>query len=511
MVQDQINRQSSLLLHIAAVCKAFSGVPVLRGIDFQLYAGQIHALLGGNGAGKSTLMKIIAGIEQPDSGTLTLAHQPLTLMTPAKAHQCGIYLVPQEPLLFPSLTVRENILFRLPRAQADNQKLQTLLSQMGSALPLDALAGTLAVADQQQVEILRGLMRDARVVIFDEPTASLTPVETDRLFRLVRQLAGQGVGVVFISHKLPEIRALAHQVSVMRDGCVVLQGSIDALDDDALVAAMMPPERQAPLSAEQQLWLQAGNLPAEQKGQVLLQVDELSGEGFRQISLQVKAGEILGLAGIVGAGRTELAETLYGLRPASSGTARLQQQNLLSLPTAARLRAGLVYLPEDRQTSGLYPDAPLAWNVTALTLPRRSWWLRPQQERAVLTRYQRALGIKFSHNDQLARTLSGGNQQKLLLANCLEATPKVLIVDEPTRGVDVAARADIYQLLRSVVAQQIGLIIISSDLDEVALLADRVVVMHQGGLVGELSGAAVSAENIIQLAWGRSAQAAGEY
>lgn len=509
MVQDQVKGQSSLLLQITAICKAFSGVPVLRGIDFQLRSGQIHALLGGNGAGKSTLMKIIAGIEQPDSGTLTLADQPLTLMTPAKAHQCGIYLVPQEPLLFPSLTVRENILFRLPRAQADHHKLHTLLSQMGSALPLDALAGTLAVADQQQVEILRGLMRDARVVIFDEPTASLTPVESERLFRLIRQLAGQGVGVVFISHKLPEIRALAQQVSVMRDGCVVLQGSIDALDDDALVAAMMPPERQK-LSAEQQLWLQAGSVPSGRKGQALLQVDALSGEGFRHISLQVNAGEILGLAGIVGAGRTELAETLYGLRAASSGTAHLQQQDLLSLPTAARLRAGLVYLPEDRQTSGLYPDAPLAWNVTALTLQRRSWWLRPQQERAVLTRYQRALGIKFSHNDQLARTLSGGNQQKLLLANCLEAMPKVLIVDEPTRGVDVAARADIYQLLRSVVAQQIGLIIISSDLDEVALLADRVVVMHQGTLVGELSGAAVSAENIIQLAWGRNAQAAGE-
>lgn len=508
MAQEQDHGQ---LLHITGVSKAFSGVPVLRGIDFQLLSGQIHALLGGNGAGKSTLMKIIAGIEQPDSGTIRLAGQPLTLMTPAKAHQCGIYLVPQEPLLFPSLTVRENILFRLPRGQADQQKLHTLLSQMGCALSLDALAGTLAVADQQQVEILRGLMRDARVLIFDEPTASLTPVETERLFRLIRQLAAQGVGVVFISHKLPEIRALAHQVSVMRDGCVVLHGDIGSLNDDTLVAAMMPPERQPPLSAEQQLWLQAGNTPSGRQGEVLLQVDALCGEGFREISLQVKAGEILGLAGVVGAGRTELAETLYGLRPASSGSARLLQQSLLTLSPAQRLRAGLVYLPEDRQTSGLYPDAPLAWNVTALTLARRSWWLRPAQERAVLTRYQRALGIKFSRSDQLARTLSGGNQQKLLLANCLEAMPKVLIVDEPTRGVDVAARADIYQLLRSVVAQQIGLIIISSDLDEVAQLADRVVVMHHGEWVGELTQSAVSAENIVQMAWGRNAQAAGEH
>ncbi len=510
MAQQQSAKQSALLLQVTDVTKAFSGVPVLKGIQFQLRAGEIHALLGGNGAGKSTLMKIIAGIEQPDSGTLSLAGQPLTLMTPAKAHQQGIYLVPQEPLLFPSLTVRENILFRLPRQQARDSRLHRLLSQMGSSLSLDVLAGSLEMADQQLVEILRGLMRDAQILILDEPTASLTPVETERLFRLVRQLTEQGVGVVFISHKLPEIRALAQEVSVMRDGCVVLQGSLSGISDDALVAAMMPQETPSRLSAEQQLWLQAGASPSGGDGEVLLAVDALSGEGFREISLQVRAGEILGLAGVVGAGRTELAETLYGLRRASSGTVRLRTQSLLTLPTAERLRAGLVYLPEDRQSSGLYPDAPLTWNVTALTLRRRSWWLRPRQESAVLTRYQRALSIKLSRDDQAARTLSGGNQQKLLLANCLEAMPKVLIVDEPTRGVDVAARADIYQLLRSVVAQQVGLIIISSDLDEIAQLADRVLVMHQGEQVGELADSAVSVENIMQLAWGRSVQNAGE-
>ncbi|WP_337023296.1 MULTISPECIES: autoinducer 2 ABC transporter ATP-binding protein LsrA [unclassified Pantoea] len=501
--------QSNVLLEITQLSKAFSGVTVLKSIDFQLCSGEIHALLGGNGAGKSTLMKIIAGIEQADSGSVLLAGTRLSLMTPAQAHRCGIYLVPQEPLLFPSLTVRENIMFRLPHAQADMRKLERLLVEMDSTLPLNALAGTLAVADQQQVEILRGLMRDVRVLIFDEPTASLTPIESERLFRLVRQLAQQGAGIIFISHKLPEIRALAHQVSVMRDGCIVLQGAIADWDDEALVAAMMPQEPAARLSAEQQLWLQAGATFSDQHNEQLMRVHELSGEGFRHVSFEVKTGEILGLAGIVGAGRTELAETLYGLREASSGTVHLQDIPLLPLSTARRLQAGLVYLPEDRQRSGLYLDAPLTWNVTALTLPQRRWWLRPQLEKAILTRYQRALGIRLNDSSQIARTLSGGNQQKLLLANCLEAMPKVLIVDEPTRGVDVSARADIYQLLRSVVAQQVGLVIISSDLDEVALLADRVVVMHQGELVGELSASAVSAENILHMAWGQARQTSG--
>jgi AI-2 transport system ATP-binding protein len=492
------------LLEARQICKQFSGISVLKAIDFTLFSGQVHALMGGNGAGKSTLMKIVAGVETPDSGELALGGSTFARLTPALAHQQGVYLVPQEPMLFPNLTVRENILFRLPKRADSAAQLQEKLQQLSCQLNLDAAASTLEVADQQMVEILRGLMRKAQILILDEPTASLTPGETARLFCQIRALQDLGVGIVFISHKLPEIRQIASHVSVMRDGAVVLSGHIADYSDNQLVSAMTPADREHALSDTQKLWLALpGNRRTQPQDFPVLRVEDLTGEGFIDLSLEIYAGEIVGLAGLVGSGRTEFAETLYGLRPPRAGRVWLENRDISDASTRARLAAGLVYLPEDRQVSGLFLDAPVRWNTVMFNQP--SLWQQNKREAAVVERYHRALGIKFADSDQPVRTLSGGNQQKVLLARCLEANPLLLIVDEPTRGVDVSARVDIYQLLKSVAAQNVAVLMISSDLDEFVGLADRVLVMHQGRQSGELARRAVTVERMMTLAFGGTA------
>lgn len=500
---NQVSKRDIPLLDVTEIVKQYAGVPVLKKVDFKLFPGQVHALLGGNGAGKSTLMKVIAGIIKPDAGEMIVFSQYFDHLTPSLAHQLGIYLVPQEPMLFPNLSVQENILFKLPKTVASLNKMEALLKQLGCKLDLAAEAGRLDVADQQLLEIMRGLMRDSRVLILDEPTASLTPVETDRLFKQIDVLKEQGVGIVFISHKLQEIKRLASWITIMRDGEVTVSAETSSLTTEQIIQAIKPNTHTNNIGQEQ---VEELDLPLEastsKAGETVLSIKNLTGEGFKNISFTLAAGEILGVAGMVGAGRTEIAETLYGLRKSTSGTVEINGTDITDYKTADRLSAGLVYLPEDRQASGLYLDAPLSWNVSSLVVNNQGWLVDVKQEMTVLERYKKSLNIKFNNSYQAARTLSGGNQQKVLIAKCIEANPSVLIIDEPTRGVDVAARNDIYQLIRTIAQKNIAVVVISSDLDEIVQLVDRSIVIHDGHISGELTKTELDVDAIMQLSFG---------
>lgn len=495
MTKDQAAGRVAVLEDI---WKSYGAVPVLRGVSLALSAGEVHALLGGNGAGKSSLMKIIAGIIPANSGRIEINGQSLTHASPALAQELGLYLVPQEAHILPNQSVLENICLGLrasPRAL--RPRVRTLVQELSVAIDLDAQAATLEIAERQIVEILRGLVRDARVLILDEPTSALTPFETRALFDRVRKLQMQGVGIFFISHKLREIREICSTISVLRDGIIVLSGSLDDYNDGEIVKAMSHVQTAA--EGEKTSIL----AKVAQIGQPRLSVRGLSGEGFRDISLEVRAGEILGLAGVVGAGRTEFAETLFGLRKQFAGSVHLDGVALSQRSPRICIDKGLVYLPEDRQQNGLFLEAPLFWNVSSYLIHRLPFFLRSSQERLSFDHFRNSMGIKCTSAGQAARGLSGGNQQKVLMAKCLSARPKVLILDEPTRGVDVAARNDIYALIRTLAADGVAIVLISSDFDEIEQLADRVQVMafgqHGGALVDD-----ISVDAIAKLAFGAS-------
>ena len=491
------------LLRLQDVSKAFGGVRALRGVSFDLRPGEIHALVGENGAGKSTLVRILTGAVKADAGTIEIEGRRVEHADPAAMRGLGVAPIYQQPALLPDLTVAENVAMGLERGgpwrrvdwRARRERARQLLARVGAAIDVDAPAHSLRMAEQQLVEIARALGAAARILLMDEPTAALTDREATRLFDLMRDLRSQGVGVVYISHRLEEVQALADRVSVLRDGELVATRDIAQLDRNEIIRLMVGREIQAIFPKRV--------VPI---GDVVLAAENLGcrASGIRGVSFHVRAGEILGVAGLVGAGRTELARVLFGLTPSDAGLIRLRGAAVRVTSPAEAVRLGLAYLPEDRRRHGVIGEMSIAANATlaALRALTRAGFLDFAAERAIATTYLQKFAIKAPSIDAPVATLSGGNQQKVALARWLATRPAVLVLDEPTQGVDVGAKAEIHGLIVDLAAQGLAILLISSELPEILGMSDRVMVMRAGAVAGELERAVATQEGIMTLALG---------
>jgi rhamnose transport system ATP-binding protein len=492
------------LLHLTGIRKSYGAVRALRGVDLELRAGEVHALLGENGAGKSTLIKVVTGAHRPDEGAISLAGETFAGLDTDEARARGIACIYQQPALFGELDVTENIALRTeaggPWRRVDragrHRRAAELLQRIGAEFPATRLVRELSMPEQQLVEIACALGTGARIVIMDEPTASLTRREQEKLYEIVRRLRADGTGVIYISHRLEEIRALADRVTVLRDGVSVGTHAVAQVTESELIKLMVG--REVSLTERQ---------PGAAPGAMRLAVEHLTCAegGVSDVSFEIRAGEIFGLAGLVGAGRTELARVLFGLTPADAGRICLDgRAHTIRTPREA-IAAGLAYVPEDRRRHGVILELPVAHNVSLAVHPRLfpGGWLRAGSELALANSYIAELGIKTAGPAAPGASLSGGNQQKVALARWLATRPRVLILDEPTQGVDVGAKGEIHRLIRKLAADGLAVLLISSDLPEILSMSDRIGVMRAGRLVDTLPGG-VDAPAVMAAALGRA-------
>ncbi|MCO5991815.1 sugar ABC transporter ATP-binding protein [Actinoallomurus rhizosphaericola] len=488
------------ILRVRGLRKRFPGVVALDGVDFDLRPGEVHVLLGENGAGKSTLIKMLSGAYHPDEGTIYVDGRETAIRTAEDAQHLGIATIYQEFNLVPQLTVAENLMLgRPPRRfgivdkKAMYRHAQELLDRVGVDADPRAPLESLGIARMQMVEIAKALGLRARVLIMDEPTAVLTTSEVERLFTIVRQLKRQGVAIVFITHHLEEIAQIGDRVTVLRDGASVAEVPADTPEDE-LVRLMVG------RSIEQQY-------PRERstQGAPLLEVRNLTRKGvFEDVSFEVRAGEVVGLAGLVGAGRTEVVRAIFGADPYDSGEVLVDGRPLPRGKVTAAMEAGLGLVPEDRKGQGLVLGANIRENLGLVTMRRatKAGFVDRAGQAKAAARVAEQLGVRMSSLGQEVRTLSGGNQQKVVIGKWLLADAKVLILDEPTRGIDVGAKVEIYQLINSLTATGHAVLMISSDLPEVLGMSDRLLVMARGRLAGELSAAEATQDSVMALAVG---------
>jgi rhamnose transport system ATP-binding protein len=497
------------VLELRHAAKHFGAVQALIDGSVQLRAGEVHALVGENGAGKSTLVKVLAGVYQPDSGTLEVAGQQVTLHGPAAARAAGIAVIYQEPTLFPDLTVAENMFIgRQPLhsgRRIDRRAMQdeagAIFKRLGVPLDPARLARGLSIADQQVVEIGKALSLDARVIVMDEPTAALSAAEVDRLFEVVRTLSANGAAVLFISHRLEEVFTICQRVTVMRDGRHVLTSPLAGLVAADLVRAMVGRElAERPPEA-------VGATP----GEPLLAVERLTREGiFTDVTFTVRAGEIVALAGLVGSGRSEVARAVFGIDRYDAGSVTVRGRQLRKASPTSAMAAGVGFVPEDRRQQGLVMDMSVQQNVAlaSLGMLRKGGLIRASAERAMAADWAARLKIRYGRLTDPVDMLSGGNQQKVVLAKWLGRKPAVLIVDEPTRGIDVGTKAEVHHLLVELAKGGVAVLMISSELPEVLGVSDRILVMREGELVAEFSHADASEEAVMSAAMGQH-EAAG--
>lgn len=489
------------LLEVVSVSKSYGGVQALRGVSLDLRSGEVHALIGENGAGKSTLVKIITGAETADSGEIRVNGERAALSSPAAARSLGIAAIYQQPALFPDLTVAENIALALethaPASIVDwparRRQARELLARVAASIDPGREASTLTMPEQQLVEIAKALGANARLLILDEPTACLSDREAEALFRLLRGLRERGAGMLYITHRLEELPQIADRVTVLRDGESIATREIGELAPAELIRLMVGRELAAIFPKQEVA-----------RGEPVLELRGVGcrSTGVRDVSLTVRAGEIIGLAGLIGSGRTELANVLFGLTPADRGQILIHGRPVrIASPEQARA-LGLGYVPEDRRRAGVISAMPVAQNVTLASLAAvsRHGFLERQKEQAVAAGYCRRLDIKSPSLDTPALHLSGGNQQKVALARWMATNPRVMILDEPTQGVDIGAKAEVHRIIGEMATRGLAVLMISSELPEILGMSGRIAVMAAGTIAAVLDRSEATQEKILELA-----------
>jgi rhamnose transport system ATP-binding protein len=502
----RVPMNDALLLRATDLFKSYDGVHALRGASFELHSGEVHALVGENGAGKSTLIRIITGAVEADSGTIELNGTPINHNSPRLARSLGIAAIYQQPALFPELSVAENVALGVEQSSlwkrinwsAYRNSAAELLAQVGAGIDPDTLVSDLSMPQQQMLEIARAIGADARVLIMDEPTASLSDEDVQNLFKAVRQLRSRGVGVIYISHRLDELPAIADRVTVLRDGRSIETRTMNVVTREELIRLMVGRELSAIFPKR----------PVE-FGETALELRGLGcfSTGVADVNLSVRKGEIVGLAGLVGAGRTELAKTIFGLTPADQGEIMVGGLRASIKNPGDAMRCGIAYLPEDRRRHGVIEELPVSANITLASLgaPRlsRRWSMDFRREREIAGEYVRRFGIKTQALYSPVSTLSGGNQQKVALSRWLATRPSVLILDEPTQGIDVHAKSEIHELMMELAGQGAAILMISSELPEILGMSDRISVMRGGTIRAVLNRDEATQQRVLALALGQ--------